>query len=195
MLLMKPTTPADFVAADGRPRYHFESHLPPARGARDKRVSPWTASLANAAALLDEIARGPHPGFLHGPKLFDRADCADIIARWPDTFRHTSTARFRAHDNVSFDALLPQYLVALGRAEAASIADTKRTVAYAGLENIAIWNRFLLGRVGRRRPTFLTLNDNFGAHPRPSAVAVARRFLETALPDPSPYEIAPTASA
>jgi hypothetical protein len=194
MLLVGPTSLEDFVAAEGRPRYHFKDHLPSTRAARNARLSPWNAALANGAALLDEIAPGPHPGFLSGPKLFDRRDCVDIIGRWPDTARRTSNSRFRAHDNWAFEALLPQYLVARGRAEAASTADTTRTVAYVGLENIAIWNRYLLGHVGRRRPTFLTLNDNFGAHPRPGAVAVARRFLETAFPDPSPYEIASTAS-
>jgi hypothetical protein len=178
-----------FFGQDERLRYHFAGRLPRRRRVRRKGTSPWTNSLVNSADLLNEIVRGPHPGFIHGAKLFRKRDCEEVIARWPDIFEQTWRSRFRAHNNVSLDALLPQYAVAMGRAEAAGPAATRAEVAYLGLEKSALWNRFWLGAIGRRRPIMVTLNDNFGPCPQQGAVEVARRFLEAILPGPSGYEI------
>jgi hypothetical protein len=188
-LLMQATTPSDFMTADGRPLYHFEGHLRE-EGGSNERVSPWTASCANCSKLLDEVHPGPHAGFSHGAKLFDKNDCADLIGHFPEAFRRTWQSRFRAHHNAPLDALMPPYLVALGRAEAASKMQTRRQLAYLGLENFAPWNRYKLWSIRRRGVTFLTLNDNFGARPTAGALAVAEKFLEREFPEPSPFEIA-----
>jgi hypothetical protein len=181
-----------FFGAEKRLRYHFEGSLPRRRRVRRKGTSPWTESLANSADLLKEIVRGPHPGFIHGAKLFRKEDCEEVIARWPDIFEQTWRSRFRAHHNVSLDALLPQYAVAKGMAEVAGKAATRAEVAYLGLENSVLWNRFWLGAIKKRRPIMLTLNDNFGPRPRPDAVEVVRQFLEVILPGQSGYEISET---
>jgi hypothetical protein len=188
MLLMGPTSVDDFVARDGRIRYDFAGRLPhrvPRRAA-----SPWNAALANNAALLDEIEPGGrHPGFAHGPKMFDTGDCAELIRRWGAAFQRTRRSRFRAHDNVAMEALLPQYLVARGRAIAVATAATRRRAAYLGLENIEPWNRFWLWRIERSGIKFLTLNDNFGPNPNQLAVRNARRKLEALFSARSAYEI------
>jgi hypothetical protein len=188
MLLMSPTAAGDFVGEDGRIRYSLKGLLPNGRagGAR----SPWNAALANNAALLNEIdPAGRHPGYMHGPKMFDIAHCVEIVARWPEAFDRTRRARFRAHDSVAMEALLPQYLVASGRATAVHCSGTPRRAAYLGLENFAPWNRFWLGRIAAKPPKFLTLNDNFGPKPRPSAVQQAKRWLEAQFPAASAYEV------
>ena len=188
-LLMRETSSSQFFGEGGRLRYHFEGRLPRKRKVKRTGVSPWTASLSNSAELLSEIARGPHPGFIHGAKLFRQCDCEEVIARWPEVFERTWRSRFRAHDNVSFDAVLPQYAVVTGRAEVAEPAETKAEVAYLGLENSKLWNWFWLGAIRRRRPIMITLNDNFGPSPRSSAVEVVRQFLDAIFPEPSSYEI------
>ena len=188
MLLMGPTSVGDFVADDGRLRYDFQGRLP--RRGSSRFTSPWSAALANNAALLDEIDPADrHPGYLHAPKLFDIDDCAELLQRWPPAFRQTRQSRFRAHDNVAFDALLPQYLIARGRAVAVGKAATKQRVAYLGLENVELWNRFWLWRLRTSGIKFLTLNDNFGPKPNRRAVRNARRKLEALFPTPSAYEI------
>jgi hypothetical protein len=188
ILLMGPTSVDDFIEQDGRIRYDFQGRLPhrPPRHS----ASPWNAALANNSALLDEIDPGSHhPGFAHGPKMFDTGDCAELIQRWGVAFRRTRRSRFRARDNVALEALLPQYLVAQGRATAVGAAATKRRATYLGLENVELWNRFWLWRAESSGIKFLTLNDNFGATPNQLAVRNARRKLEALFPDASSYEI------
>jgi hypothetical protein len=188
MLLMGPTSIGDFVAHDGRIRYDFHGRLP--RRTPSRSASPWNAALANNAALLDEIdPRGRHPGFAHGPKMYDTGDCAELIERWSAAFQRTRRSRFRAHDNVAMEALLPQYLVARGRAIAVDTAATRRRAAYLGLENIEPWNRFWLWRIERSGIKFLTLNDNFGPDPNQLAVRNARRKFEALFAAGSAYEI------
>ena len=190
MLLTRPTSLDDFVERDGRIYYDFHGHLP--RRALRRAASPWNAALANNVVLLDEVDPAKrHPGYLHAPKMLDVDDCAELLHRWPAVFERTRRSRFRAHDNVAFDALLPQYLVARGRAVAVARAASKRRVAYLGLENVELWNRFWLWRIGMSGIKFLTLNDNFGPNPNQLAVRNARRTLETLFPAPSAYEIRP----
>jgi len=187
MLLLGPTSVDDFVGSDGRIRYDFAGRLP---HRAPRRASPWNAALANNAALLDKIdPRGRHPGFAHGPKMFDTSDCAELIQRWSAAFQRTRCSRFRAHDNIAMEALLPQYLVARGRASAVGTAATRRRATYLGLENIEPWNRFWLWRIERSGIRFLTLNDNFGPDPNQLAVRNARRKLEALFPAASAYEI------
>ena len=188
-LFMREAPRSLFFGESGRLRYHFEGSLPTRRHVNTKGASPWTVSLANSSDMLDEIVHGPHPGFIHSAKLFRKSDCEDIIARWPDIFERTWRSRFRAHNNVSFDAIMPQYAVAIGRAEAAGSVATRTEVAYFGLENFALWNRLWLSTIRRRRPIMVTLNDNFGPRPRSGAVDAVRRFLDTTFPEPSGYEV------
>jgi hypothetical protein len=188
-LLMREASCAQFFGEGARLRYHFDGRLPNRRQINTKKASPWTVSLANSSDLLDEIVHGPHPGFIHGAKLFRKGDCQDIIAHWPQVFENTWKSRFRAPNNVSFDAILPQYVVATGGAEEADAAATRAEVAYLGLENSALWNRFWLSALCRRRPIMVTLNDNFGSRPRRGAVEAVRRFLDATFPEPSSYEV------
>lgn len=187
-LFLREAPSSMFFGQDGRVRYHFEGRLPTPGRVNRRGASPWTVSLANSSDLLDEVVCGPHHGFIHGAKLFRKRDCDEIIARWPEIFERTRQSRFRAHNNVSFDALLPQYAVAMGWAEAAEPAVTKTEVAYLGLENAALWNRFWLSAIRRKRPIMVTLNDNFGPRPKRGAVEVVRRFLDASFPVPSSFE-------
>ncbi len=187
MLLLRPTSLSDFEAPDGRIRYHFDGHLPRPHEVPSSS-SPWNAALVNNVRLLDELT-GPkqHPGFGHGPKMFDRGDYEDIAKRWPEALNRTRASRFRGHDNIALEALLPQYVVEQGRAVALSAEEARRR-AYLGLENSALWNRLRLWQIARQGPAFLTLNDNFGPKPRPAAEAVVKRFLERTFPHRSRFE-------
>ncbi len=188
MLLRGPTSVDDFIQDYGKIRYDFKGRLP--RDPADRAVSPWNAALRNNAKLLDEIdSSHRHPGYLHGPKMFDHRDCVELTERWHTAFEQTRRSRFRAHDNIALDALLPQYLVARGCGSAVDRRATKRRMAYLGLENLALWNRYWLWRIETRKVKFLTLNDNFGANPNPDAVRNVRETLEAYFPLPSAYEV------
>jgi hypothetical protein len=186
MLLINPTSVADFIQDDGKISYGFKGLLP---RRMPSGASPWSAALTNNATLLEEIdSAESHPGFLHGPKMFDIGDCAKLIERWPVEFERTRQSRFRRHDNVALEALLPQYLVSLGRAAAVEKPTTTRSTAYLGLENVTLWNRYWLWRIETSQVKFLTLNDNFGAHPNLRAVRHVRQKLEDLFSVPSAYE-------
>jgi len=187
MLLMKLTAHDDFIQSDGQLLYDFSRPTP--YHSSGTSTSPWNAALANNAALLDEIDPAIRRfGYLHGPKMFDIDDCEEIAEYWPDAFEATRRSRFRAHNNIALDALLPQYLVARRRAVAIPKRDTKQRMAYLGLENVGIWNRYWLWRAKTQGVKFLTLNDNFGFKPNLTAVRQVRSMLEDIFPTPSSFE-------
>ncbi|OFV92568.1 MAG: hypothetical protein A3H95_06650 [Acidobacteria bacterium RIFCSPLOWO2_02_FULL_64_15] len=189
MLLLRSSDRRDFETETGRLVYHFSGTLPSARRRISDRISPWNAALINAARMLDrEFGPGAHPLLAHHPRIVDRDEMEAVVARWPAEFEHMRRTRFRAHDTVVPYHLMAAFLVHAGRAVAAERTRTRQCMHYVGLENIGLWNRWLLYRAERARPVFLALNDNFGAHPRPAAEAPVRRFLERVLPKPSAFE-------
>ncbi len=189
MLLFGPTRASDFQAEDGRLKLYFEGQLPSANKRVSERISPFNASLVNTARLLEEtLGPRPRPHQAHHPRVVDQEDMREVIERWPEAFARTRASRFRGHDNVLPHILMAAYLIERGRAVAASPDETRRRMHYVGLENIAIWNWWQLRRVRGVRPSFLALNDNYGARPRAAAEAVARRFLEETYPDASSFE-------
>lgn len=188
MILMAPTARSDFEADDGRLIYHLKGELPLA-GKNDHKMSPWNAALSNNAGLLDAVSGAKrHQRVAPYPKPFDIGDWQDALLRWPDVFARTRRARFRSHDNIAPEVLLPVYLVETGKALRAPENLTHSRLRYMGLENFALWNRLRLAAARKGSQAFLTLNDNFGNSPRPNAQDVVRRFLESVLPEPSRFE-------
>jgi hypothetical protein len=85
--------------------------------------------------------------------------------------------------------MYPYYLLATGRARMETLRRSYRRVAYCPLENLRLAARLRFAVIARQKPKIVCYNDNFGACPDPSVVALARAFLDRTYPVPSPFEI------
>jgi hypothetical protein len=190
MLFGRPVPRRFFEADDGRIRVfqRLERTCPPAKRHSD-RLSPWNTSLAHSNYLLDEaFGAARRRSVNHVPFMVDREIWAEMMARWPEDFAHTTASRFRAKYNVVPEYMYLYYALLTGRGVAVPLAETYRTTFYNSLENnwpVTAWGRFGMRNL---RPMTVALNDGFGVHPNPRIVARTRQFLEELFPDPSPFE-------
>lgn len=190
MLLNGPLAPGDLLAADGRPLlFPRRRRTAPAGLADDPAASPWNRALACSNRLLDgAYGQARRAAINHVPLLIERGDFAAMEAQWPEALARTRNSRFRGPGNVAPEYLYPYRQLYEGRAVLGTRRDTLRVSGYHGLENSRLLNAAGLAWARRRAPSVLTLNDNFGASPRPAVVAAIRRFLDRLLPHPSRFE-------
>jgi hypothetical protein len=185
-----PVQPEDFFDADGRPRVVFERFhsVAPAR-AEDARLSPWNRALACSNGLLDgRYGARRRRTVAHVPLAVDVGGWRAMIEAWPEAFRRTEASRFRATGNVAPEHLYPHFMVEEGRARTVN-GRARLQTAYHPLNNLMIYQRANLARIGWQRPKCFCLNDNFGDHPNPRVVDLVRRTLERWFPEPSRFEI------
>jgi hypothetical protein len=158
--------------------------------AGDERLSPWNRALARSNALLDARYGAKRRRTVgHVPLAVEKTSWQQMIDQWPDAFAETMRSRFRATGNVAPEHLYPHYLLEEGRAVTVSRFARGRAAAYHPLNNVPLFQRLNLARIGWQRPVFLCLNDNFGDRPNPRSVARVARALEAWLPTPSRFEV------
>jgi hypothetical protein len=192
-LFLAPVRPDHFFdQATGRTRVMLERRraIGPAR-AGDERLSPWNRALAYSNGLLDArygAKRRTTVG--HVPLAIDIDAWRLMIESWPDVFERTIASRFRANGNVAPEHLYPHFLIEEGRGIAIRDFSERLRSAYHPLNNVPLFQRVNLARIGWQRPAFLCLNDNFGERPHPSSVGVVRRTLDRWFPQPSRFELA-----
>ncbi len=175
---------------DGQPVVHFGRHwIAPAAKLNTKTSSPWNLALANADGLLSERFRpGPRRQAIHGPQLFDRDIWAAAIADFPDVFKATRKARFRAGNGIPPEQFIPHYAVETGQAELAPMKQARKVEGYVSLENFLPWTWMQLKTVERRNPSSIALNDSFGDNPNTRVERLVKRWLQLRFPDPAPWE-------
>ena len=191
MLLLQDVSPADFLAPDGRPLV-FETGKPTPRYATIRNPGserPWNLALAESNRLLDDTFGPARRGYVnHVPLFIVKAEWQAMTERFAPAFAATRTSRFRAAGNVAPEYLYPQLMLGGGKALRANPAQRKASCGYVPLEDLWPVTALALWRLRRRWPKWATLNDNFGARPSRISTALARRFLEQAAPQPSPFE-------
>jgi hypothetical protein len=189
-LFLRATTPADFMAPDGRLKLYTKwAGTDDGSGYRDERKSPWEAGLAYANHLLDERYGHRSRGSIkHTPVFFDIETFAEFVKAWPEIIEATSASRFRAMGNVPPEHMYPYYLLHEGRAIEMPKWISYRDISYLGIENWLFMSVFGLANLLVRRPKWYSLNDNFGDRPNPRVVALIRRYLESTYPEPSRFE-------
>jgi len=191
MVLLRDVTLADFRGDDGRPLV-FETAKPTPRHdtIRDPAAErPWNLALAEANGLLDGAFASARRGYVnHVPLLIDKAEWGAMTERFPEAFAATRAARFRATGNVAPEYLYPQLMLAQGKAVRASPQRIAASCGYVPLEDVWPVTAYALWKVRRRRPKWVTLNDNFGKHPSRIAERMAQDFLRAAAPQPSRFE-------
>ena len=191
MLLCAPLTPRHLVEEDGRIRVYPRASRTPDVGVWDDDAqSPWNRAQAWTNRLLDE-AYGPcprRPSVGRVPVVIDREAFAAMWRRWPEDLGRSLNSRFRDTANAVPEHLYPYFLVAEGLGRRCGTWETHRYAGYHGIENLPLWNSLALALKTRQKPTVLTLNDNFGASPRPGVVAAIRAWLERRYPHPSRFE-------
>lgn len=191
MLFLRKVTLTDFLAADGR-MLVFETAKPTPRYDtihNPQRERPWNLALAEANRVLDDAFGVAPRGYVnHVPLLVDKAEWQAMVERFPHTFETTRRSRFRAGGNVPPEYLYPQLMLAEGKALRASPQTRRDSCGYVPLEDIWPVTALALWRVRRRRPKWVTLNDNFGQHPSRLAERMARDFLARACPQASAFE-------
>jgi len=192
-LFLAPTTPELFFdPSSGRTRVVLERrHALSPRHATDERLSPWNRALARSNGLLDARYGAKRRRTIgHVPLGIDRDWWQAMIDQWPAPFAETLRSRFRATGNVAPEHLYPHYLLAEGRAIEVSGFARGRAAAYHPLNNVPLFQRLNLARIGWQRPAFLCMNDNFGDRPHPRSVAHVRHALQRWLPSRSRFEVA-----
>lgn len=191
MLLGSAVTPGDLV--DERGRIRVFPRLPgtaaPSRR-NDASSSPWNAAIALANHLLDRrFGAARRRAVHHAPLLVDARLWEQVLAEWPEETRHTRSSRFRALGNVPPEYLYVYYALATGAAAASSLGHTYRNAFYFPLENSRLLAVLHIAAIDWLEPRFITMNDNFGARPRPGVVRAVRAFLERRYGRPSPFEL------
>jgi hypothetical protein len=189
MLFGASVTPPFFLMEDWRHRLYPRLNF--TRGSEsqdDQTLSPWNRALAHSNALLDAAFGARRRRLVgHMPLLIDKASWAEMEALWPGDFARTRLSRFRAGGNVAPEHLYPWFLWHTGRAAMETLGLTWRRTAYVPLENTPLVSALALARAKGR--SVITLNDNFGASPRPAVVQRARAFLESQFPVKSRFEL------
>jgi hypothetical protein len=181
---------SDFLDASGRAIVYEKppATMRPERW-QDERISPWNRGLAYSNRLLDErYGTRRWRSVKHAPMCVDLTSWRRMVSIWPEPFAHTAASRFRATGNVVPEHLYPHFLVQEGLGIRAPLARAYRDVAYHPLNNVPIVQRALFARLSWQQPKLFSMNDNFGARPNPTVVAMARRFLERWFPTPSRFE-------
>ena len=192
MLFRGPTMPADFLSEDGRirvfPRLARALHQDKVHG----EISPWNAAKIQANRLLD--ARFPsrkRPRVVsHVPLMIYPDLWQDMLDEWPAETMAIRTSRFRSASNFPPEYLYPYYAFYRGKAVVESTWRTWHKYYYFPLENWRFHAWVNTQMVDFFSPSYLTLNDNFGAHPHPGVVSHVQKALERWYPEPSPFEIA-----
>lgn len=191
MLLLRDVTIADFVSADGRPLVFEQEGATPRHETIGNPATerPWNLALAEANRLLDEAFGVARRGYVnHVPLLISKSGWRGMTERFPQAFEATRASRFRAAGNVPPEYLYPQLMLAEGKAVRSGPALYRESCGYVPLEDVWPVTALALWRVRRRRPKWVTLNDNFGRHPSHVAERLARDFLTRACPQPSSFE-------
>ena len=185
-----PVAPRDLFSDEGRPVVYLKwRHTIAPRRRSDARLSPWNRALAYSNYLLNERYGAKHrPTVSHAPLPIEIDSWQAMIDAWPDAFAATATSRFRDTGNVAPEHLYPHYLLEERRGVPAGLATTLRRSAYHPLNNVTLFQRASFVRLRTQRPMFVCLNDNYGGRPSPSAVAVARAFLQREFPERSRFE-------
>lgn len=191
MLLLRDVTLSDFLAEDGRPFVFEKPGQTPRRDTinNPKTERPWNLALAEANQLLDQTFGTRTRGQVnHVPLLIQKASWQAMIERFPDAFETTRRSRFRAPGNVALEYLYPQFMLADGQAVRASRDNHRKSCGYVPLEDFWPVTALALWTIARRKPKWVTLNDNFGNRPNSTTENMARSFLERVCPQPSSFE-------
>jgi hypothetical protein len=191
MLLLAPVTLNDFVAPDGL-QYVFEERRKAPRLeqiANPEREGGWNLALAHSNALLDKkYGVAARSQVNHSPILIDKAKWEETLRAFPESLKSTLHSRFRAAGNFAPDYLYLQCLLAEGNAHLVGNRLARNISGYVPLEDFWPVTAWLLWKLQRQRPKWVTLNDNFGANPNQRAVAMMRRQLQLWFPGACEFE-------
>jgi hypothetical protein len=191
MLLLAPVTLGDFVASDGLPYVFEERHRAPRleQIANPEREGGWNLALAHSNQLLDKkYGVAVRSQVNHSPLLIDKARWEQTLRSFPESLHSTLHSRFRMRGNFAPDYLYLQCLLAEGRAHLVENRQAKNISGYVPLEDFWPVTAWSLRRLRRRRPKWVTLNDNFGPNPNKRTVAMMRRQLQSWLPEACEFE-------
>ena len=187
---MREVSLGDFVTPAGKLRLYVDgSPTPPASRRTDARCSPWDLALAQANHELD-LHYGEHarPSIKRAPMFVDQGHFRRYRERFSSVLSATRQSRFRARGNVASEHMYPYYVWHEGQAEWVQRAEVKRSLGYAGLERLALFNGLQLTWLDHKRPKLVCLNDNYGHAPPRRAVSVVKHFLRSWFPEPSRFE-------
>ena len=111
-----------------------------------------------------------------------------MVERFSATIDTTRKSRFRSPENVAPEYLYPHHLVEEGLALTINPAIARTMSGYVPLENVWPVTLWALAGIHRRKPKWLTMNDNLGERPSRVCTWLARRFLQSLFPRPSSFE-------
>lgn len=191
MLLLAPVTLEDFVASDGL-QYAFAERRTAPRLEQivdPSREGGWNLALAHSNVLLDKrYGVASRSQVNHSPLLINKTRWEETLRWFPESLETTLKSRFRAERNLAPEYLYLQCLLAEGKAHFIEHHRSRNIAGYVPLEDFWPATAWFLWLVHRRRPKWVTLNDNFGPNPSRTTVAMMRRRLQSWLPDACDFE-------
>jgi hypothetical protein len=162
--------------------------------------SPYDHQLAaNAALVFRHYGFYPRHNFLHVPQFRTIRRSEMVIETWRDQFASTRGRRFRDLDDAIMFFLYP--FSVLAESPDARIDPTSGRIHHPDVKYPGVsvarqiqagstkkpW-RELLERVMQSPPTFLNLNDAFGARPDSRDLEFLNMALESLFPQPASFE-------
>ena len=191
MLFLAPVTLDDFVSPGGLLWVFEEGHVAPRleQITNPEKEGGWNLALAQSNHLLDQrFGVSLRHQVNHVPILIDKALWEQTLNMFPETLEFTLRSRFRSQGNFAPDYLYLRCLLAEGKARLASREQTRAKSGYVPLEDFWPVTARRLWQVHRRKPKWVTLNDNFGRKPSRITEAMMRRRLQSWLPTPCAFE-------
>lgn len=172
-LLGAPVSPADFYAPDGRIKVFGT-----VAGERFRR----------RVYERQIISLGP---LEHGPLLIERRAWREMQIEAAEEIAELHRHRFRDPRDLRPDRLYRWHLLACARDRAVAEpfwSYLPKSAFHKIRGHDAPGQRRALGRILRRRPRFVCLNDDRGDRPDPEVNRAVRAFLAELLPTPSSWE-------
>jgi hypothetical protein len=127
----------------------------------------------------------------HGPILIERGAWREMQERARDDIAETHRHRFRSGADVRPERLYRWHLLTHARRRVV-VEPFWRYLRYSAFHKIRhdpARERTQLGRILRRRPQFICLNDDQRDNPNPEVIATVRSFLREMWPAPSSFEL------
>lgn len=187
MFIGKPTTRADFISANGKPKVRIEPYTLPESQEESDLTFKWLAF--NHKLLKNHFGDYNFVMLAHVPCVFDRQSIIEVQKIWIKEFIAGSAMRFRTPDSAALYVLYPHHEAIAKRVELTiELSDNYSFVMIKEPLELSIE---ALGRIKRDQPQFFTINDNWHGESEHKDL-VLHRFLNDYFPKPSSFEKQPS---
>jgi glycosyltransferase involved in cell wall biosynthesis len=183
MFLGQPTTRADFISLDDKPKSRIEPWTLPELQQESDLTFKWLAF--NHKLLKNHF--GDYNFFMlaHTPYLYDQQGIIEVQKIWKNEFIEGSAMRFRNPDSAALYVLYPHFEALAKRLELTiePLDNSSFVMIREPLEK----SIQALAKIKKDRPQFFTINDDWYGESKEKEI-VLHNFLNDYFPKPSSFE-------